>query len=107
MPDEPTPNGAEEPTSDGEHRREPAPATRNSRVIISETLTPVRERVPSDHSARRLLALVVVITMCAATIILEGALVVRGADPADIVAGLTPLTALATAVVTFYFTRER
>lgn len=75
--------------------------------IIHDPWRPMRERIASDHAARRMLALIVVVTMCMTTIILEVALVLRGADAAEVVAGLTPSTALASAVVTFYFTREK
>lgn len=107
MPDEPTPSEVEEPPSDANHGGSSNPSLGTSRLIISDVPTYPRERVPTDHAVRRLLAGIVVVTMCMATVILEVALVLRGAEATEIVAGLTPLTALATAVVTFYFTREK
>ncbi len=106
MPDEPT-SEASEPSSEDEHTKSSDPSSRSSRLIINDTWKPVRERFPSDHAARRLLAVIVIVTMCTATIILEVALVLRGADTAEVITGLTPLTALASVVATFFFTREK
>lgn len=108
MADDPTPREAEEPSPGARPPKSPDPGGPGvSGWIINDTEKTERDRVPSDHAARRQLAVIVVVTMCVATIILEVALLLRGADTAEVITGLTPLTALASAVATFFFTREK